>query len=165
MELASLLPKNTTLRELHCEMNEIHLQGFTAIVNAMEHNYTLVYLPRMDRDRNEQMRVLKEKLSQPSTLEDRRRSDKGRKRSSFRKVSKARKVSSSDEAALSLVGIEQNLMLLEEKWESEVSRLQTFLARNVNIYNSHDRNKARRTGAYSSSSFSGMGVLWGMDGR
>src|SRR5258706_13040782 len=66
MELSSMLTKNTALRELHCEMNEIHLQGFTALVDSMETNKTLLYLPRMDRDRIEHVKYLKDKLSQPT---------------------------------------------------------------------------------------------------
>ncbi|KAI5803240.1 hypothetical protein EDC01DRAFT_628028 [Geopyxis carbonaria] len=132
MELASLIAKNKTLRQLYCEMNEIHLQGFTAMVNSMQKNTTLTYLPRMDRDRAEHVRCLKEKLFQPicvtSGTQD-KKVDKERK-SSFRKGVKGKKVSFSEDDALNLVGVEKSLMLLEEKWESEAQRLQGFLARN-----------------------------------
>lgn len=129
MELASLIAKNSTLRQIYCEMNEIHLQGFTAMVNSMQTNTTLTYLPRMDRDRAEHVRCLKEKLFQPisMTASSNDKSFSKRRKSSFRK---GKKVSFSDDDALNLVGVEKNLMLLEEKWESEAQRLQEFLARN-----------------------------------
>jgi hypothetical protein len=165
MELASMIPNNTTLRELHCEMNDIHLQGFTALVNAVEKNHTLIYLPRMDRDRIDQMRVLKEKLCQPTPPEwdHQHHTEKTEKKSSFRKSSKTKKVAFSGEDAL-MAGVEQNLSLLEEKWESEATRLQRALTRNISLQ-VHERNKNKRAGVNSSSSISSMGLLWGVDAR
>lgn len=183
MELASMLPKNTTLRELHCDMNDIHLQGFTAMVNAIEHNHTLLYLPRMDRDRMDQMRLLKEKLCQPAipdnwdhrtphplTSAPSQPPEKEKKKSSFRKASRTKKVSFSEEDALMAVGVEQNLKLLEEKWESEAARLQRFLARNMNLRlqtlkGGVARLPAKRSGVHSAGSISSMALLWGVDGR
>jgi len=181
MELASMLPKNTTLRELHCEMNDIHLQGFTAMVNALEHNHTLLYLPRMDRDRIDQMRLLKENLCQPAipdTWDHRTHHpssssqipEKEKKKSSFRKPSRTKKVSFSEEDALMAVDVEQSLKLLEEKWESEVVRLQKLLSRNMNLRLQALRSgpaKApiKRPGVHSAGSISSMALLWGVDGR
>ena len=170
-----MIPHNTTLRELHCEMNDIHLQGFTAIVDAMERNHTILYIPRMDRDRMDQMRIIKEKLCQPITPEtwEQRHPDlpsKPEKKSSFRRAHKVKKVSFTEEEALTIVGVEQNLMLLEEKWESEATRLQTYLARNTTIRTSKSRNGERamsgkRNGVNSAGSITSMGLLWGLDAR
>jgi len=179
MELASMLPKNTTLRELHCEMNDIHLQGFTAMVNAVENNHTLLYLPRMDRDRMDQMRLLKTNLCQPAIPDNwdhrnpittvQQPPAKEKKKSSFRKSSRAKKVAFSEEDALMAVGVEQNLKLLEEKWESEAARLQRFLARNMNMrlqtLKGGGARITKRSGVHSSGSISSMALLWGVDGR
>lgn len=165
-----MLAKNTCLRELHCEMNEIHLQGFTALVNAMETNHTLIYLPRMDRDRSDQLRALKERLCQPSTVVPEahhghhlhlHHSSRSEKKSSFRKSAKNKKVSFTEEEALLATDVEQNLLLIDEKWESEAMRLQAFLARNINMRS----NERRRPGVGSAGSISGMGLLWGVDAR
>ena len=170
MELASMIPNNTTLREIHCEMNDIHLNGFTALVNAVERNHTLLYLPRMDRDRSEQLRALKERLCQPADLErERQQAASSEKKSSFRRrgaravsgaASTGKKVSFSEDE----MGVDQNLSLVEEKWESEAIRLQRFLTRNVTL-RLHERNKNKRAGLNSSSSISSMGLLWGVDAR
>lgn len=151
MELASMLTKNTTLRELHCEMNEIHLQGFTAMVNAIEKNKTLIYLPNMDRDRAEHVKRLKDKLFQPiESLDKASRKDSKSKSSQkqglgLRRLSKPekRKVTFTEEP-LGSAGAEQGLVLLEEKWESEKQRMQRFIARNLQMY---QRDLPRRYGA------------------
>lgn len=140
-----MLTRNTTLRELHCEMNEIHLQGFTAIVNAMEKNKTLLYLPTMDRDRAEHVKRLKDKLFQPmEALEKKDAKSKFSQRQSLslRRLSKPekRKVTFTEES-LGVAGAEQGLVLLEEKWESETQRMQRFIARNLQMYYQKDLSK------------------------
>lgn len=147
-----MLTKNTTLRELHCEMNEIHLQGFTAIVDAMEKNKTLLYLPRMDRDRAEHVKCLKDKLFQPTEAQEKASGKDTKSKSSQRQSlglrrlsrSEKKKVTFADES-LGVAGAEQNLMLLEEKWESETQRLQRFLVRNLELY--HRKDSQRRYGS------------------
>src|SRR5690606_10724697 len=67
MVLSQMLMTNTSLRHLHCDMNRIYLQGFSAIVNAMEYNTTLLYIPTMDWDRMEQIKVFKEQFKGTNT--------------------------------------------------------------------------------------------------
>lgn len=62
-----MLRKNNTLRHLHCDMNRIYLQGFSAIVNSLEQNTSLLYLPAMDWDRVEQVKAVKEQLKCSTT--------------------------------------------------------------------------------------------------
>jgi len=49
--LADVLRENDTLRELHCEHNDIPLSAFTDLVNTLCRNTTLVYLPRLEEGR------------------------------------------------------------------------------------------------------------------
>lgn len=136
-----MLTKNTSLREVHCEMNEIHLQGFSAMVNAMEKNETLLYLPRMDRDRAEHVKCLKDKLFQPSEPSGRPRSNSRGKKGGLRKLAKGeRKVSFADEV-LGTTGAEENLHLLEEKWESEAQKLLGLLVRNAQLQQEKDNKR------------------------
>jgi hypothetical protein len=168
MALASVISNNTSLKEIHCDKNEIHLQGFTAIIDALEHNQSILYLPRMENDRGEQMKLLKEKLCQPAIPDNwdhnPRYPEKHDRKSSFRKSSKSKKVTFSEEDALLEAGIDQNLLLLEEKWDSETVRLQNLLGRNRQMC-AQERNKQRRPGVNSASSAVGgsMGLLWGVD--
>ncbi len=148
MELASVLAKNTTLRELYCEMNDIHLQGFTAIVNAIESNDCITYVPRMDRDRAEHVRYIKEKLFMVTDVADNKDSMAKDLKRGIRKTSakseRDKKTALTDEA-LNIIGVEQNMMILEEKWESEVQRLENFLRRNISMQ--HEQLLSRRIGS------------------
>jgi len=138
-----MLTKNTALKEIHCEMNEIHLQGFSAMVNAMEQNKTLLYLPRMERDRAKHVKCLKDKLFQPSksAVKSSAKGHKGKDgkkehhHKKLRRTSKGEKKVAFADDVLGATGVEQNLMLLEEKWESEAQRLLKFLARNAQLQN------------------------------
>ncbi|THX10744.1 leucine rich repeat protein [Aureobasidium pullulans] len=49
--LAEVLKVNRTLRELHCEHNDIPLSAFTDMINALGKNTTLVYMPYLDESR------------------------------------------------------------------------------------------------------------------
>lgn len=49
--LADVLKENNTLRELHCENNEIPLSALTDMINALCVNTTLVYMPAMEEGR------------------------------------------------------------------------------------------------------------------
>ncbi|PWW80354.1 RNI-like protein [Tuber magnatum] len=142
MGLASMLTKNTALKEIHCEMNEIHLQGFSAMVNAMEQNKTVLYLPRMDRDRVEHVKYLKDKLFQPSksAVRSAANNHKGKEEKKehhhkkLRRLNKGEKKVALADGVLGATGTEQSLMLLDEKWESETQRLLKFLTRNARLY-------------------------------
>lgn len=49
--LAEVLKENRTLRELHCEHNDIPLAAFTDMINSLGKNTTLVYMPFLDECR------------------------------------------------------------------------------------------------------------------
>lgn len=50
--LAEVLKENDTLRELHCEHNDIPLSALTDMINALFTNTTLVYMPLMEEGRS-----------------------------------------------------------------------------------------------------------------
>lgn len=173
MELASMLSKNNTLKELHCGENEIHLQGFTAMVNALETNHSLLILSSLEKDRIEHLRVLKEKLFQSGLTatttvslnglhthyihgeKEKEKSGKdkdhhhhhhheggaGKIRGALMKrahKSLDKKVGFKDSSSVTsggreenLVGVEQSLQLLDQKWESDMQRMMRLLARNA----------------------------------
>lgn len=49
--VSSVLQENKSLREIHCENNDINLQSFTILVNGLQRNRTLLSLSDMDQDR------------------------------------------------------------------------------------------------------------------
>jgi hypothetical protein len=68
--LAEVLLSNKTLTELHCDNNEIPLQGLTDIVDSLENtNTTLVYLPHMADSRAAAIRVAKSAMKNMTDLD------------------------------------------------------------------------------------------------
>jgi hypothetical protein len=68
--LAEVLHSNKTLTELHCDNNEIPLQGLTAMVDSLDHaNTTLVYLPHMADGRAAAIRAAKATMKSMADLD------------------------------------------------------------------------------------------------
>jgi hypothetical protein len=65
--LADILKTNRTLRELHCEHNDIPLSAFTDMINALGKNTSLVYMPYMDESR---LAALKQTETQVKLIRD-----------------------------------------------------------------------------------------------
>ena len=143
--LASVLEENRTLREVYCENNEINLQAFTVLVNSLEHNTSILYMPAMDSDRAWSLKKVDreiEDLRGPSSS-SLPSSAKGtvRKTLSAAAMVGQRSFSSratdkqppspgyTDKEVRAAVGS------LTQRWDREVARLQTYLARNHNIAN------------------------------
>src|SRR2546421_10203861 len=60
--LAEVLEENATLTEIHCANNEINLQSFTVLVNALQNNRTLLYMPTLDHDRQLSMEKVRKEI-------------------------------------------------------------------------------------------------------
>ena len=137
--LASILEKNSTLREIHCENNDISLQAFTGLVNAMKLNTSLWFLPNMDRDRaGSRQRVDREVdslregssvISPTSTKASMRRAFSGAITSgrtlTGRNIEKSPAIHGFTER-----DVQAAVASLDQRWESEVARLQRYLKRN-----------------------------------
>ena len=117
-------------------MNDIALNGFTDLVNALHRNTSLLYLPNMQESR--QM-ALKRTEDQVKQLRDEAMNQSQRTASVRSKL--ASKVSSKpikDKAhpsGLSDQDIKAALGLVDESWARQEYRLLQYLQRNVNIAN------------------------------
>ena len=56
--LAEVLRHNDTLQELHCDDNDVSLQSYSDMVHALEHNYSLIHLSDLGRDRAKHKKVI-----------------------------------------------------------------------------------------------------------
>ena len=137
--LALVLEKNNTLREIYCEDNEINLQAFTVLVNAVNDNTSLLYLPNMDKDRawsrkkvDREVDSLRESGS--SSLPSGAKSTM--KRTIGAAMAGGRSISSrgTDKPAVPVGYTEQDMQAavgsLSHRWDFEVERLQSYLRRN-----------------------------------
>ena len=134
--LALVLEKNETLREIYCEDNEINLQAFTVLVNAVNHNTSLLYLPNMDKDRmwsrkkvDREVDSLRETNLPPSAKTTVKRT-LGAAMAGGRSIS----YRATDKPSAPIGYTEQDMQAavgsLVQKWDFEVERLQSYLRRN-----------------------------------
>lgn len=145
--LASVLEENTVLQELYCEDNQINLQAFTTLVNAVEINHSLQYLPPMQRDREWSERIVNKEveglrtntngssLSMTSTANTAMASAKATVRRSLPRTMSMNKAPKIPERTSLLpdVDIRAAVSSLAHEWEAEALRLQGYLMRNVNL--------------------------------
>ncbi|OCK75470.1 leucine rich repeat protein-like protein [Lepidopterella palustris CBS 459.81] len=135
--LADVLKVNSVLQEVHCENNGIPLSGFTDLVNALNRNTTLLYLPTMQESRQMALKQTEDQVKQmrddgsmspankPTSVRTRIASKVGR-RASKEKLTPMLLSDQDIKAALSLV---------DESWGRQMYRLHQYLQRNYNIAN------------------------------
>ena len=147
--IASLLEQNSALEELHCEDNEISLQAFTTIVNAVRNNTTLLYVPIMDRDRAWSRGKVDREVSSMMKTATSSSPPKARtsvKRSLINARTFPTRLSNNDKKEQQQQQQQQSQLVtsggyteqdvqaavesLDQTWDSEVARLQGYLHRN-----------------------------------
>ena len=142
--LASVLQKNTTLQRIYCESNEINLQALTTLVNAMKANTTVLHLPDMNKDRvwsrkkvDKEVDSLKGNTSSTSP----NAASGSVKRTISAAIAGGRSFSnrSIEKPSAAFVYTEEDMQValgsLDKRWDSEISRLHTYLTRNHCIFN------------------------------
>ncbi len=142
--LASIIQVNKGLREIYCENNEINLQAFTVLVNSLKHNTSILYLPHMDNDRamslkriDREFDNLRENTSSPSTM----KKTLGVALSSQRSLSS--RFQDRSRGAPDAYSNNKEVMAvvrgLSQQWESETTRLKSYLKRNNDLAHSIPR--------------------------
>lgn len=144
--LAELLDVNKSLVEIHCENNDINLQSFTVLVNALQKNTTLLYLPTLDKDRETSLEKVKREISAMEKIEEDttptkssalKRSFTGAMSISSKSHRMSMRSNTSDLSQSSFTNhdIVAAIASLNEKWDQQVTRLQTYLQRNYRLAN------------------------------
>lgn len=143
--LAEVMEVNTGLIEIHCENNEITLQSFTVLVNGLEKNRSITYMPTMARDRQRSLEKIRREIAvaQQGTSATHSASS-----SVLKQMNKMTKVTGalgrSNRPSLAprtnspaIVYTDQDVRAavaaINEKWDAEVARMQSYLARNMRI--------------------------------
>ena len=131
--LAQTIGQNRSLRVLRFDNNDINLQGFTTIVNAVEYNDVLLEVSALDNDRSRDLRRLSEEDNLASTggsIISKKTLTKTMKRAMKDQnpfAPKSNRKSIGSEELSKVVGMRN------EKWEEQRTRLQSFLERNQRI--------------------------------
>ncbi|CDM37531.1 hypothetical protein DTO013E5_7672 [Penicillium roqueforti] len=147
--LASVLEENDTLREVHCENNDINLQSFTVLVNGLRCNRSLLTLSCMDRDRVLSLDKVRREVDNvrweasngnQSSGHSVRRSlyaamtvGQGGQGHRLSKAPPPSVASALENSPFANHNVELVLQSLNERWDTEVSRLNRYLLRNYNI--------------------------------
>ena len=147
--LSSVLENNNTLREVYCEYNDINLQAMTILVDSVSKNKSILYMPRLDADRLASLQNL-EKEIQSSRNEQTSNVKHYSVRRTFASVKHAKFTSSlsslttstlstsmststSPTSTYALQDVREALRLMSEKWDRQVTRLESYLERNYKL--------------------------------
>jgi hypothetical protein len=143
--LAEVLEENDSLTEIHCAYNEINLQSFTVLVNALQNNKTLLYMPTLDHDRQVSIEKVKKEITSMGQIDGESSFSKGgtlkrtftgamsvsgknHHRHSLRHGSVLPSVASYTDQDVKVA-----LVALNEKWNTEVARMRRYLTRNYHL--------------------------------
>ena len=127
--LASVIRENKTLTHIHRAHNDIGLQAFTSLVNAMASNYTVIELPFMTEDQEGSIKRMKASMAGSVQTQN-----------SVRRIGSALRVTSHSHQAQEMT--QQDVVtageLLANQWESLNEKLTLFLNRNRAGYGPED---------------------------
>lgn len=139
--LAEVLGANNSLVEIHCENNDINLQSFTILLNGLQKNRSVTHMPFMSRDREKSLDKVKQEIEAMnkgphvaalpggSSI---KRTLTGVMGSKINRPSLGQSIASSV-SAYSEQDIKAAVNALNERWDAEVSRMESYLARNRHV--------------------------------
>ena len=130
--LSSVIEGNTTLTHIYCEHNDINLQGFTILVNALAKNYTVLDLPFMRDDQGKSMKRMHDNIKETRRVKSKESNDHSGK-ISIRRTLTTLGVSKPQKADVTPQDLDAVVRVLNERWNTETQRLSIFLDRNRNI--------------------------------
>ena len=141
--LAEVLEQNDALEEIHCENNDLNLQSFTVLVNALQKNRSILYMPPLDRDREQSLEKLQREIkmadnktngeSLPRRSGGLIRTLTGGKGSKHRLS--LRHATAPPTNSYAPQDVAAALLALNEKWDAQLARMQTYLQRNYHLAN------------------------------
>ena len=139
--LAEVLEANNSLVEIHCENNDINLQSFTVLVNGLQKNRSVTFMASMTRDREKSLEKVRREIQAMNKSSDLVSSSGG---SSIKRTltgvmgGRANRPSLAQSSlnpipAYTEQDIKAAVDALHEKWDAEVVRMQSYLARNYDL--------------------------------
>jgi hypothetical protein len=133
--LSSVLEENDVLTHIYCDHNEITLQAFTVLVNAVAKNFTLLHLPDMVEDQRLAVKRMTTGLAGNHLKSEAK--GEGAVKHSVRRTLNTLGVHLKDSASPlpTPQDLSEAVRILESRWHAQVIRLQNFLYRNQNIAN------------------------------
>ncbi|KAK2628494.1 hypothetical protein QTJ16_001597 [Diplocarpon rosae] len=132
--LSSVIEADTGLTHIYCEHNDINLQGFTTLVNAIAKNYKILHLPFLQDDQNISMKRMNTDMKVPRPPANASKHDHHMK-SSVRRTLNTFGVGQPKPAKPNLTpqDVDALVRVLNERWQTQMRRLALFLERNNNM--------------------------------
>lgn len=130
--LSSVIEADTGLTHIYCEHNDINLQGFTILVNALAKNTKILLLPFLQDDQNMSMKRINADMRESrstTTSKDHNVKSSVRKTLTNFGVGHAK----STKPDITPQDIDEVARVLQERWQTQMGRLAKFLERNANI--------------------------------
>lgn len=131
--LASVLEKNNTLQEIHCENNGIPLSALTLLVDALKSNTSVTVLPEMEDSKTSSLKKIAA-LADGSVT--RHMNTTGKAENNKNKFAKP--FSKSDEFWRRKAAVAKAVQIYEDKWETQQVRLRYYLERNRRLANGEE---------------------------
>ncbi|KAF4621711.1 hypothetical protein G7Y89_g14494 [Cudoniella acicularis] len=131
--LSTVMEENTGLTHIHCEHNDINLQGFTILVNALARNYSIVEFPFMQDAQDESMKRLNISMQDSQNAATKAKHETHVKSSVRRTLSTLGVSRQQKKQDLTVQDLDQVVKVLAERWDTEMGRMAMFLERNRNI--------------------------------
>jgi hypothetical protein len=131
--LSDVLEENTGLTHIYCEHNEITLQGFTILVNALARNYTVLELPWFQSDQKDSIKKMNITMRDSRRITNKPAKPQNDMKSSMRRTLTQLGVSKAPKPDMTPQDLEAVVNLLHERWEHEIHRMEVFLERNKKI--------------------------------
>lgn len=134
--LATVLETNSTLREIYCENNQIGLQAFSILVNAVKVNESLLWLAAMSKDRYWNRGDIEKEIEE---VHFRLTSSAASARSSVRRVLSSavpgrsislRSREKHSPSRLTERDVEAAMARIDDSWDAQFERLSGYLTRN-----------------------------------
>jgi hypothetical protein len=131
--LSDVLEENTGLTHVYCEHNDITLQGFTILVNALARNYTVLDLPWFQSDQKDSIKKMNITMRDSRRITNKPAKPQNDMKSSVRRTLTQLGVSKAPKPDMTPQDLEAVVNLLHERWEHEIHRMEVFLERNKKI--------------------------------
>ena len=131
--LAEMIGENRVLRVLHIDNNDINLQGFTTIVDAVEHNETLIEVSPLHSDSSKDLKKIADEEGTP--INGRPSKPKRTITMTMKKVGLDQNPFGAKPGRRSLLQEEtlEAVSVRRKRWDGQQQRLQQFLDRNRRI--------------------------------
>ena len=130
--LSTVILGNNTLTHIYCEHNNVSLQGYTGIVNALEKNFSILYMSLMDADKAESIRSMRGRISDTRTVVT--KGHPSTTKTAARKMGGLVGMSHKDKNPTPTTqDVEMSVRIYEEGWGVQQRRMQRILLRNFNL--------------------------------